>query len=195
MLGALARYARPILLLDATLLFGGVMLTSFNMLLIGWSIYAAGHVLAIVGFLALAAAFAERMDGWSWAGLLVLEVGLILALPQVASIWQSYSATPTGAVMLLPAQEAPIGMAAQAVTWVGLAFYGLAARGAKALPAGVGWAFVVAAIIGLLAQYVNVLIITPYWWVVAMLVVTFGLASAAASLTPTAERPTSKAAA
>ena len=39
----LARHARQILLLDATLLFGGVMLTSFNMLLIGWSVFAAAQ--------------------------------------------------------------------------------------------------------------------------------------------------------
>ncbi len=193
MLGWLARYARSILLLDAALLFGGVMLTSFNLLLIGWSVYAVAHVLAIIGFVALAAAFRERMDGWSWAGLIVLEIGLILALPQIATIWSSYQQTPTAAQMLLPPETAPIGHLADSVTWIGLAFYGLAARGAKALPAGVGWIFVVAAIIGLLAQYTTVLFMTPYWWVVAMLVLTFGIAGAASSLTPSSERTTSKA--
>ena len=187
-LGGLARYARPIVLLDAALIFGGILLTSFNMLLVGWSVYAAGHVLAIIAFLTLAAAHRERMDGWSWTGLLVLELGLILALPQVASIWRSYYDTPTGALMLVPAQAAPIGPAADALTWIGLAFFGLAARGAKALPAGIGWVFLVAAIIGLLAQFVNVLVITPYWWVVAVLVLVVGLVGAGASLQPASRR-------
>ena len=145
-------------------------------------------MLAIVAFLTLGLAFRERMDAWSWSALLVLEVGLIAGLVPIARSGRAYQSTPTGAVMLVPADQAPIGMAATAVMWVGLGFYGLAARGAKALPANVGWIFVVAAIIGLLAIFVNVLVITPYWWVIAMLVLTFGVASAAASLMP-APRP------
>jgi hypothetical protein len=188
-LGWLARYARPILLLDSSLLLGGVLLTSLNMLLFGWSVYVVGHVLAIVGFLAIAAVHRDRMDGWSWAALLVLEASLILALPQVASIWSSYSQTPTGAVMLLPADTAPIGRLAEAVMWIGLAFYGLAAR-ARALPTGVGWLFVAAAVIGLLAEFVDVWFITPFWWVPAMLVMTFGLVAAGASVSTVAQRST-----
>ena len=154
---------------------GGVLLTSFNLLLIGWSVYALAHVLAIVAFLAIAAYYRPRMDGWAWAGLLVLEVGLILALPQIATIWQAYYQTPTGALMLLPFQAAPIGHEAELVLWVGLAFYALAARGAKALPSGIAWIFVMAAVLGLIAAFADVWVVTAYWWVLAMFFVAFGL--------------------
>jgi hypothetical protein len=182
LLAMLARYARPLLLLDAALLFGGVMLTSFNMLLVGWSVYVVGHALLIVALLALAAAHRARMDGWSWAGLLVLELGLILALPQAASIWQTYYNTPIAGLMLMPAAEAPVGRAAEGLTWIGFAFYALAGRGARALPGGVAWMFVAAAVIGLLAAFATVLFITLYWWVLAMFVVAFALVGAAGSV-------------
>jgi hypothetical protein len=182
MLSMLGRYARPLLLLDSALIFGGVMLTSFNMLLIGWSVYVAGHVLLIFAMLALAAVNRQRMDGWSWTGLAVFEIGLILTLPQLATIWQAYYSTPVAALMLIPSAEAPIGAFSDGITWVGLAFYALAARGAKALPSGVAWIFVAAAVIGLLAAFVTVLFITLYWWVVAMFIVSFGLVGAAGSV-------------
>ena len=180
----LARYARPILLLGTSLLLAGVMLTSSNLLLIGWSVYACGHVLAIVAFLALGALYRGRLDGWSWAGLLALEVGLILALPQVANIWSSYSLTPTQAQMLVPAQAQPIGLAADGIIWLGLAFFGLAARGARALPAGVGWLFAFASVVGLLADFVHVWPLSPLWWAPAMLVMILGLVAIGAGLAP-----------
>ena len=180
----LARYARPILIVDTSLLLAGVLLTSSNLLLIGWSVYAAGHALAIVAFLALGALYRGRLDGWSWAGLLVLEVGLIMALPQIANIWSSYSLTPTQAQMLVPAQAQPIGLAADAVVWLGLAFFGLAARGARALPAGVGWLFAFASVLGLLADFVHVWPLSPLWWAPAMLVMILGLVAIGAGLAP-----------
>jgi hypothetical protein len=178
----LARNARQIVLVDAALLMGGVLMTSFNLLLVGWSVYAVGHVLAIVAFGAIAAYFRPQMDGWSWTGLLVLEAGLILALPQIAAIWQAYYQTPTGALMQLPFQTAPIGHEAEIVLWVGLAFYALAARGAKALPAGVAWIFVIAALLGLVAALADVLFVTAYWWVLAMFMLAFGLVATGGNL-------------
>ena len=180
----LARYAKPILLLDTSLLLAGVLLTSSNLLLLGWSVYAAGHVLAILAFLALGALYRGRLDGWSWAGLVVLELGLILALPQVANIWSSYALTPTQAQMLVPAQAYPIGLAAEGLTWLGLAIFGLAARGARALPAGVGWLFAIASVLGLLADFVHIWPLSPLWWVMAMLVMITGLVAIGAGLSP-----------
>jgi peptidoglycan/LPS O-acetylase OafA/YrhL len=178
----LARNARQLVLIDAALLMGGVLMTSFNLLLVGWSVYAIGHVLAIVAFLAIAAYYRPKMDGWSWTGLLVLELGLVLALPQIATIWQAYYQTPTGALMQLPFQAAPIGHEAEIVLWIGLAFYSLAARGAKALPAGAAWIFVVAAVLGLVAALADVWFITAYWWVLAMFMVAFGLVATGGNL-------------
>ena len=180
----LARYAKPILLLATSLLLAGVLLTVSNLLLIGWTVYAAGHVLAIVAFLALGALYRGRLDGWSWTGLLVLELGLIMALPQIANIWSSYVITPTAAQMLVPAQAQPIGLAADAVVWLGLAFFGLAARGARALPAGVGWVFAFASVLGLAADFVRVWPLSPLWWVPAMLLTTLGLVAIGAGLAP-----------
>ena len=187
-MATLARYARPLLLLDAALLLGGVLLTAMNLLLIGWSVYFAGHVLAIVAFASIGAVYRDRMDGWSWTGLLVVIVGLILALPQVVAIWSAYSSTPTAAEMQLPSQTYPIGAFAELIFWIGLAFYGLAARGAKALPAGVGWMFVIAAVIGLAAAFFDYWFITPYWWIPAMFVMSLGLVAIGGSLSTSVQR-------
>jgi hypothetical protein len=167
------RLARPYVLTVAALLLGGVLLTGLNLLLIGWSAYAIGHIGAIFAFILIARANRARMDAWAWLGLGVLIVGLVLALPQIAQIWVDYTATPTGITMYTPSETPPIGLLAELVTWIGLCFYGLAARGARALPAGVGWWFVAAAAVGLLAA---VAVIAPLWWVAAVLLVAFGLA-------------------
>lgn len=186
-LDRLARYARLILLIDSALLFAGLGLTAFNLLLLGWSIYAVAHLGAIVAFISIAAYYRRNMDGWAWVGLGVLVVGLVLALPQIATIWQSYSQTPTGAVMIMPVETMPIGQVAELVTWIGLAWYGLAARGAKALPRGTGWIFVTASIVGLLAFWSPIPLITHLWWIPAMLVLIFGLVAVGASLAPIEE--------
>ena len=73
---------RPLSVVAALLLIVGVSLTSLNLLLGGWTVYAAGHVLAIAAFGAIGAANRQRMDPWAWLGLAVLVVGLLLALPQ-----------------------------------------------------------------------------------------------------------------
>lgn len=189
LLDRLGRSARAILLIDSSLLLAGVLLTSFNMLLLGWSIYAIAHVGAILAFVCVAALYRSRMDGWAWAVLGVVIVGLVLALPQVANIWSTYNATPTRGLMLLPSQTLPIGLLAEIVTWVGLIFYGLAARGARALPAGVGWIFVASGVVGLLGvlgDLVALPFVSALWWVPAMLLVTLGLVAVGAGLVPLA---------
>lgn len=172
--------SRPFLLLVAALLLAGVLLTAFNLLLLGWSVYALGHIGGICAFLLVGLAYRSRMDAWVWAGLGVLIAGLVLALPQVAAIWLEYSRTPMGRDMLLPAFQPPLGIVAQVLTWIGLAFYGLAGRGARALPPGVGWVFVAAAVIGLLADF---RVISPLAWVPAMLLVALGLLAIGTGLT------------
>ena len=87
----LARWARPLAVWSALLLIVGVTLTGLNLLLVGWSVYAIGHVGAIAAFVAVCAAGRGRMEPWTWLGLGVLVVGLVLGLPQVASIWQEYA--------------------------------------------------------------------------------------------------------
>jgi hypothetical protein len=138
----------------------------------GWTVYAVGHVLAIAAFVAVGAANPQRMDGWTWAGLLVLVVGLVLALPQVATIWQIYAAPGAGRDMELPVWTAPMGLTAELVTWAGAAFFGLAARGNHVLPRGVGWLLVAAAIVGIIAA---LYVVSPYAWVAAMLLVGWSL--------------------
>ena len=127
-------WARPLSLVAALALIVGVTLTGLNLLLGGWSVYAAGHVLAIAAFGAVGVANRPRMDGWTWAGLLVFLVGLALALPQVAAIWLMYANAGgllpvAGQQMELPVWTAPFGLTAELVTWVGAAFFGLAGRG------------------------------------------------------------------
>lgn len=179
MLEPLARYARPLLIAAALLLVAGVMLTLFHLLALGWAIYALGHVLAIIGFVAMAAVQRARMDAWTWLGLIVLEAGLVLALPQIVSIGSAYAAPGAAGQMALPADALPLGLAAELVTWVGLALFGLAARGANVLPKGIGWVFLVAAVIGVLGDF---RLVSTLVWVLAVLLMAWGLLGVGVSL-------------
>ena len=165
----LARFSRPLLLASGTLLVGGLLLTGLNMLVIGWSVYAVGYIGLMLALLAIAAANRERMDGWSWAGLAVLLVGLLIGLTSLVSIWSAYAQTGlAGAPMRLPVDAAPLGYAGELITWAGLAFFALAARGAKVLSGPVAWALVAASVIGLLAAFQA---LAPMYWVLAILIV------------------------
>ena len=173
----LARWARPLALASALLLLVGVTLSGLNLLLVGWSVYAVGHVAAIGTFIAICAANRGRMEPWTWLGLGVLVVGLVLGLPQVASIWQDYAAgggllPVAGRAMELPVWTAPLGLTAELVSWVGVAFFGLAARGAHVLPTGIGWILLGAAVIGVVAA---LYIVSPYAWVGAVLLLALAL--------------------
>lgn len=188
MIGLLVRLARPLAIAASLALSAGVMLTLFQLLTLGWGMYAIGHVLAIFAFVAIAATYREKMDGWSWLGLAVLLVGLVGGLAAVLSIALAY--TQQGGVaagpaqsMLLPADAAPIGLAAELVTWVGLAMFGLALRGARALPRGIAWVFLAAAMIGVLG---DLRLVSSLVWVLAILVMAWGLLGVGVSLRGTA---------
>lgn len=176
-------WARPLSLVAALALIVGVTLTGLNLLLGGWTVYAAGHVLAIAAFGAIGAARRARFDAWTWAGLLVLALGLLLALPQVVAIWQVYAAPGAGREMELPVWTPPLGLTAELVTWVGVAFFGLAARGAHALPKGIGWVLLGAAVIGIIAA---LYLVSPYAWVAAMLLFAVALLGVGVSMRETA---------
>jgi hypothetical protein len=169
-------FVRPLSLVAALALIVGVILTGLNLLLGGWTVYAAGHILAIAALVAFWAANRGRFDAWATLGLLVLVVGLVLALPQVVAIWQAYAPgglqQVAGEQMELPVWTAPLGLTAELVTWVGAAFFGLAARGAQVLPRGVAWLLVGAAVIGVIAA---LYIVSPYAWVGAVLLLALSL--------------------
>jgi hypothetical protein len=167
-----ATWARPLSLIAALALIVGITLTSLNLLLGGWTVYAIGHVAALAAFVAFAGANRDRFDPWAWLALIVLVVGLVLALPQIVAIWQAYAATNAAREMELPVWTAPLGLTAELVTWLGVAFFGLAARGAHALPRGIGWVMVGAAVIGIVAA---LYIVSPYAWVAAMLLLAVSL--------------------
>jgi hypothetical protein len=180
----LARVARPLALVSALVLIAGVTLTGLNLLLIGWSVFAIGHVGAIKAFLSVGAANRQRFDPWTWLGLLVLVVGMLLALPQIVTIWLDYAQgggvlPVAGREMELLVWTAPLGLTAELVTWVGLAFFGLAARGAQVLPTGIGWLFLGAAVVGIVSA---LYLISPYAWVVAELLLAIGLLGIGVSL-------------
>lgn len=179
----LARWARPLSLIAALALIVGVILTGLNLLLGGWTVYAAGHVLAIAAFGAIGAANRAKLDAWTWLGLLVVVIGMLLALPQIGAIWQIYAPTALHQVatqqMELPVWTPPLGLTGELVTWVGVAFFGLAARGAHVLPRGIGWVMAGAAVIGIIAA---LYIVSPYAWVAAMLLFAVALLSIGVSM-------------
>lgn len=164
----LATRARPLLLLSGVVLLSGLLLTVLHMLAIGWGLYAAGYVVSIVAFLGLGASNRERMEAWSWFGMIILLLGLLLGLASIATIWITYADAGFTGAMLMPRDAAPIGLTAELVTWFGLAFYALAARGAGALSGAAALLFVIASIIGLLAA---VHVLAAPWWVLAVLLV------------------------
>jgi hypothetical protein len=81
--------------------------------------------------------------------------------------------------MALPVDALPLGLAAELVTWVGLAFFGLAARGVGVLPRGIGWLFLAAAVIGVLGDF---RLVSPLVWVLAVLLMAWGLLGVGVSL-------------
>jgi hypothetical protein len=157
----------------------GVTLTGLNLLLGGWTVYAAGHVLTIAALGAIWAANRSRLDAWATLGLLLLLAGMVLNLPQVAAIWQTYANLSAGREMELPVWTAPVGLTAELVTWFGVAFFGLAARGAHALPRGIGWVMAGAAAIGIIAA---LYLVSPYAWVAAMLLFAMALLGVGVSM-------------
>jgi hypothetical protein len=92
--------------------------------------------------------------------------------------------------MELPVWTAPLGLTAELVTWIGAAFFGLAARGANVLPRGVAWLLVGAAVIGIIAA---LYIVSPYAWVAAMLLLALGLLAIGVSRRGATMRATSSA--
>ena len=146
----------------------------------------------MVAFVAMARTYRERMDGWSWAGMVVIETALILALRKIVTIWASYA----NADRRRDAHAGTDGADRRlrwAVVWIGLAFYGLAARGAKALPAGVGWVFVIVAVIrprGAIPQLLDHHAVLVDRGDVR---VDFGLIAMGGSLVPASEQAPSKA--
>lgn len=192
-IGWLERHARTTLLGAGVLLTAGLLLTTLHLLPLGWSVYMAGHLLAIVGFLAVGSVNRRRMDGWAWAGLLVVVAGLILALPQLYDIWYAYVVDGWDWSIIAPVESPPIGLAAEWTIWIGVAWYALAAYGARALSGVAMVLFVEAAIIGLA---VALGAFSPLVWIVAMLLTALGLLWLGASTTapettadPAAEAP------
>jgi hypothetical protein len=175
----LSRYARPVLLGASLLLVSGALLALFHLLLLGWVVYAIGHALAILGFLAIAQVNRALMDPWTWLGLIVLETGLVLAMPGIASIGSTYATSGEQAQLIMPIDAPPFGFAAELISWVGVAFFGLAARGARALPRGMGWVFVAAAVIGVLG---DLRLISAHVWFLAVILLASGLLGVATSL-------------
>ena len=174
---------RPLSVVAALLLILGVTLTSLNLLLGGWTLYAAGDVLAVAALGTFWVANRSRLDGWATLGLLVLLAGLVLGLPQVVSIWHTYAPGGFSQVasqqMELPVWTAPFGLTAELVTWVGAAFFGLAGRGAHVLPRGVGWVLLATAVLGVIAA-LN--IVSPYGWAAAVLLLALSLLTIGVSL-------------
>jgi len=176
----LERRARTILLASGVLLTAGLLLTTLNLLPLGWTVYVAGHVVAILAFPAVGLVNRRQMDGWSWSALLVLVVGLVLALPQLLAIWQVYVIDGWDFGIQVPVEWAPIGLAAEWVIWIGLGWYALAAYGAGALSGVAMVLFVESAIIGLAVALGG---LSPLVWIVAMLLTALALLWLGASMT------------
>lgn len=168
----LAGYARSILLLVAGSLAMGAVLTVTGLPMIGWTIYGIGYVGLLVALPAVVAVYRTSMDRLTWVAFAVLYVGLLMGVPAVLTVWGSYAQNPSLLDAVLPYALAPLGMLAAVVTWVGLAFFGLAALGPRGLPIGGALLFVVAALVALPAELG---LFAPFAWALGIVIASVGL--------------------
>lgn len=168
----LARYARPILIWVPVVLAAGAMVTVMGLVLGGWTMYAVGYVGLIVAFAAVAALHRGLFDWFAWVSFAVLMVGLLLGLPVLLIVWDYYSQNPSLHEALMPFRVTPLGMIAGVVMWVGLALFGWALYRVRAVPTAGAVAFVIAAVLGFLAEF-NVL--APVAWGLAVVITAYAL--------------------
>jgi len=148
----LARYARPILLVVPGLLAIGALVTILGLPLIGWSIYGLGYLGLLLALPAVVAVYRASLDRTSWIAFGVLYLGVLLGVPVMLMVWGHYAQNPAVHDALTPYVITPLGMLAGAVAWIGLALFGLAAYGARAVPRGGAVLLVVAAAFALPAE-------------------------------------------
>lgn len=172
LLGWLARYARPILLWVPVVLAGGAMVTVMGLTLAGWAIYAVGYAGLVVALAAAVAVYRGPMDWFAWVSVGVLYVGLVLGLPVVIIMLGHYAQNPNLHEAVMPFKVTPLGMIAGVVTWVGLALFGWAAYRVRAFPTAAAVVFVVAAVLGLLAEFA---VLAPVCWGLAIILTAYAL--------------------
>jgi hypothetical protein len=172
MLDWLARYARPILLWVPVLLAAGAMVTVLGLPLVGWAMYGAGYIGLMVALAAVVAVYRGPMDWFAWVSFGVLYVGLLIGLPVLLIMLGHYAQNPELHEAAMPFRVTPLGMIAGVVTWVGLALFGWAMYRVRAFPTAAAVVFVVAAVLGLGAEFS---LFAPAAWGLAVILVAYAL--------------------
>ena len=172
MLDWLARYARPILLWVPVLLAAGAMVTVLGLLLVGWAMYGAGYVGLLVALAAVVAVYRGPMDWFAWLSFAVFYVGLLIGLPVLLIMLGHYAQNPDLREALMPFRVTPLGMIAGVVTWVGLALFGWAMYRVRAFPTAAAVVFVVAAVLGVGAEFA---VFAPAAWGLAVILTAYAL--------------------
>ncbi|CAN5794428.1 hypothetical protein BH24CHL6_BH24CHL6_13540 [soil metagenome] len=171
-LGSLARYAHPILLLVAALLAIGAALMLLALQVLGWSLYGLGHLGLLVALPAVAAVYRASLDKVSWVALVVVYVGGVLGIPVVLMMLSHYLQNPDVDDLLMPQDLSPLGMLPGVVVWVGLALFGVAAWSARAVPRGGAATLVVGAVLAFGAE---IGFFIPLMWAFGIIFASIGL--------------------
>jgi hypothetical protein len=151
-LDSLARYARPLLLLVASLLAIGAGLILLGMPLAGWTLYGLGYLGLLLALPAAAAVYWTALNGWSWVWFAMLCIGVLLGLPVMLMGVVGAMESATAPDLAEAVELTPLGIIAGLLTWVGLGLFGLAAYRAGALPLGGAVLFTIAAIVAVPAE-------------------------------------------
>jgi hypothetical protein len=168
----LIRYARPILLWVPVVLAAGAMVTVLGLPLIGWIMYGVGYVGLLLSLAAVVAVYRGPMDWFAWVSFGVLYVGLLIGLPVLLIMLGHYAQNPDLGEPSMPFTVTPLGMIAGVVTWIGLALFGWAMYRVRALPTAGAVVFVVAAVLGLLAEFA---VLAPVAWGLAIILTSYAL--------------------
>ena len=171
-LAGLARYARPILLWVPVVLAAGAMITVMGLTLAGWAIYAVGYLGLMVALAAVVAVHRGSFDWFAWVSAGVLFIGLSLGLPVLLIMLGHYAQNPDLHEAVMPFEVTALGMISGVVTWVGFALFGWAAYRVRAFSTATAVVFVVAAALGLLAEFA---VLAPVMWGLAVILVAYAL--------------------
>lgn len=160
-LDALARYARPLLLVVPGLLSMGAFIAVLGLPFIGWSVYAVGYLGLLIAVPAVAAVYRSAFDvaAWLWLGL--FYAGVVLGVPVMLGLWAYYAQNPGVQQVLMPYGLTPLAMLPGVLAWAGLGLFGLATFGPRSVPRSGAVLFVLAALCALPAELA--IFVFPMW--------------------------------
>jgi hypothetical protein len=172
LLGRLARYARPLLLIVPGLLTIGASLLLLALPILGWSLYGLGLLGLLLALPAVAATYRTTLDRLSWVALGLFYIGVVLGVPVALLMLNHHVQNPTLNELVMPRDVTLLALLPGLLAWVGLAVFGLAAWSSRAVPRGGAVLLVVGAVLAFAAE---IGFLVPVMWAFGVIVASIGL--------------------